>query len=329
MNKKSNYKLVIIDGTQLFIRYFSADSSVDQFGNPCGGLSGTLKGIRHIIKELTPDEIIIVFDGKDNSKRKQAIDDQYKKGRNMSYVELLPQDNRNAFTKQLSKLYSVLSHLPIKVLNPDNVEADDVVGYIIHSYNKLNVNVDKIIVSRDGDFKQLLSDDCIIFDMYKKKIYTYADFLAENGYHACNFHIFKTFAGESAGRDNIPRIFNKSKIMKYFTELLMKKTVVHYVELEQFIKDNKIEVDIDRVRKNYDLVCLHTPNISTTSKSELNKQIRMYSKKVYGMTNLRVQAQVFGIQSHVYDDFYTYMNLYKIKNNLFSNYMIENENLGK
>ena len=62
-------KTVIIDGTNFFIRYFCADKSLDQFGIPCGGLSGVLKGLKNIIKDHRPDEIIFVLDGKNNNNK--------------------------------------------------------------------------------------------------------------------------------------------------------------------------------------------------------------------------------------------------------------------
>jgi len=325
--QEEKYKIVIIDGTNFFIRYFSADTkSLDDFGMPCGGFAGVLKGLRTILRELNPHEVIMVFDGKDNSKRKQKVDEQYKQGKKYSFIEVLPQENRTLFNKQMAKLLIVLKYLPIKVFAVDNVEADDVMGYIIHIINKRKDNTEINIVSADGDFQQLLSENVKIYDTKKKEYVTEQTFEELNGFKAQNFHIFKTFAGESKQRDNIPRIFNKKKIMGYFEDILNRSDVVHLPELIDFITDNDIPVDIDRVKKNFELVNLHEPNISTTTKIEISEVVNNYKSKSYGLLNVKTQIKVFGIEGLVYSDFIDYLNRYKLKNNKLSNFMLNGDN---
>lgn len=327
MQTESNkFKTVIIDGTNFFIRYFSADSkTIDDFGMPCGGLTGTLKGLRNLIQELKPNEIILVFDGKDNSQRKQKIDEQYKQGKKYSFIELLPQENRSLFNKQMAKLLLILKYLPIKVFAVSNVEADDVIGYILYILNKREENLKRYIVSVDGDFQQLLSDNTFIYNPRKKEVITAEEFYNKNHYNACNFHIYKTFAGEGKSRDNVPRIFTKRKIMGYFSELLNRKEYVSLTELEDFIKEEDIPVELDRVRKNFNLVSLHTPNISTDSKLQISEVINNYKTKIYNILSFQVQLKTFGIQSKVYGDIGDYFNLYKLKNNAYTKHILGND----
>lgn len=323
-DKEKRFRTVIIDGTNFFIRYFSADSqTIDEFGMPCGGLTGTLKGLRNIIQELKPNEIIMVFDGKDNSQRKQKIDEQYKQGKRYSFIELLPQENRNLFNKQMAKLLLMLKYLPIKVFAVSNVEADDVIGYITYILNKRDEPLDKFIVSVDADFQQLLSNDTFIYNPQKKSVITSEGFAELNKFNAQNFHIFKTFAGEGKNRDNVPRIFTKRKIMGYFEDLLNSKESVSLTELEDYIKQQNIPVDIDRVRKNFNLVNLHTPNISNDAKIQIAETVNNYETKVYNILSFQVQLKTFGIQSKVYGDIADYFNLYKLKNNAYTKYFLE------
>lgn len=323
-DKEKRFKTIIIDGTNFFIRYFSADTqTIDEFGMPCGGLAGTLKGLRNIIQELTPNEIIMVFDGKDNSQRKQKIDEQYKQGKKYSFIELLPQENRTLFNKQMAKLLLILKYIPIKIFAVDNVEADDVIGYITYILNKRDEPLDKYIISVDADFQQLLSDDTFIYDPKKKFIVTPQEFINTNNFNPQNFHIFKTFAGEGKSRDNVPRIFTKRKIIEYFEELLNRKEYVSLIELEDFIKEQNIPVDIDRVRKNFNLVNLHTPNISNDAKMQIAEVINNYNTKIYNILSFQVQLKTFGIQSKVYGDIVDYFNLYKLKNNVYTKYFLE------
>jgi len=307
--------VVIIDGTNFFIRFFSADKSIDKFGNPCGGFTGTINGIKNIIRLFTPDEIVFVMDGKNNSKRKQKIDESYKNGRKMGYVELLPQDNKNSFDKQLSKLYLFIDYLPIKLIITENIEADDAIAYINNLYLNLNDDLKTIIVSRDNDFYQLITDRTVVYDPYKKITIGQTIFEEEYGLNSKNYHLFKTFAGDVS--DNVKRIFNKKKIFEYFADILKSEETITYFELEKYIKEKEIGVDLEQVKNNFDLVSLHDPNISLEFKRILSNKIKDNSKKRYGMLNLKIQIQVFGIEGKVYADFFDYINLYKLKNNKF------------
>lgn len=325
MNK---YSVCILDGTNLFIRYFSADTkTLDQFGAPCGGTAGVLKGIRHILKELNPHELLIVFDGKNNSKRKQKIDEQYKQGKKYSFIELLPQENKTLFNKQMAKLLLLLKYVPVKVFAVNDVEADDVMGYIKYIYDKFPNEINKYIVSSDADFQQLLDENTFIYNTKKRETFSSDDFYNSNKFNSKNFHIYKTLAGEGRGRDNIPRVLTKRKIMGYFGEFLNEDYSHTLQELEDFINREQIPFDddeIDRIRKNYDLVNLHTPNISTDSKLAISEEVKKYNSKVYGISNLLVQLKVFGLEKVVYADFITYINRYNMRNNAFSKYMLEN-----
>lgn len=322
-NTEKEFKIVIIDATNFFIRYFSADSkSLDTFGFPCGGLSGTLKGLRNLLKDLNPNEIIMVFDGKDNSKRKQKIDEQYKQGKKYSFIEMLPQENKTLFNKQMAKLLLVLKYLPIKIFTVDNVEADDVIGYVVHLLNKRDENIDINIISSDADFQQLLSENVRIYDTRKKEFITQNSFIEANGFYPQNYHIFKTFAGESKSKDNVPRILVKKKIIGYFDEILNRDQYTTIEELEDFILSNDIPVDLDRVKKNYNLVNLHSPNISTDTKLQIGQVINNYENKIYGLLNIRVQLKTFGIDGVVYTDFIDYLNRYKMRNNTYTKFIL-------
>lgn len=314
------YKVMIIDGTNYFIRYFSTDKSLNAHGIPCGGLSGVLKGLKYLIKDYRPNEIIFVFDGKNNSSRKKKIDETYKKGRKMGYVDLLPQDNKDLFHKQLSMLYNILNVLPIKFFSVDNIEADDCIAYISHLYDKMSDDVEKYIISRDNDFYQLINDNTFVIDPTKKIVLDIDKFSELYEMKPYNYHIYKTLSGDTS--DNVDRIINKKTILKHFNEILNSDEIMYLDELLDYIVSHKIDVNIDKVKDNYHLVDLHEANISMNGKTEILEKVKQYESRPYGLTEVKVKIQVYGIYQHVTQDFLTYMNVYKMDNNKFSKYML-------
>jgi len=312
------YKILLLDGTNFFIKHYFGNKSIDSFGVICGGLVGFILGLKNLISENVPDEIIIVFDGANNSKRKRKVDESYKKGRKTSYVDINPQDNEKIFDKQLSKLYTFLNYTPIKVFNMENVEADDVLGYLLYLINKLDDTFEINIVSNDNDFYQFINENTIVIDHKKKQIIDLISFEEEYGFKAYNYHIYKALAGDHT--DNVKRIFNKKKIFELFNDILQSERVYHITEVENYIKEKNIEIDLDKFRNNYSLVNLHESNIGLNTKQLISEKLKNISNKSYGLTNLKVMIKVYGIENFIYSDFFTYMNFFKLKNNKFTEY---------
>ena len=75
-------------------------------------------------------------------------------------------EERNA-TRQLVRVADYLDNLPVSVLIYDNIEADDVIGYLAKEIFKQQV----VIMSTDKDFLQLVDDRISIYNPTKKKVY--------------------------------------------------------------------------------------------------------------------------------------------------------------
>lgn len=315
---ENKFKILLIDGTNFFIKHYFGNKSIDSFGILCGGLVGFLIGLKNLIAENNPDEILLIFDGANNSKRKRKVDESYKKGRKTSYVDINPADNEKIFDKQLSKLYTFLNYTPIKVFNMENCEADDVLGYLVYSLNKLDENFEIKIVSNDNDFYQLINENTKVIDHRKKQTVDLISFEEEYKFKPYNYHLYKTLAGDHT--DNVQRIFNKKKIFEYFNDILQSEKVYYLSEIENYIKEKEIEIDLDKFRDNYALVNLHDSNISLNTKQMISSKLKSTSNKTYGMTDLKVQIKVYGIEKFIYPDFFNYLNLFKLKNNKFVEY---------
>ena len=132
-----NSRVLIIDGLNTFIRAFSANPSINDDGVHVGGIIGFLKSIRYAISKLKPTRCIIVFDGKNGTKKRKKLYPEYKSQRKVRHRfnrnvdwSTSPVDEEYSMKMQLSRLIKYLDQLPISILSIDNVEADDVIAYI-------------------------------------------------------------------------------------------------------------------------------------------------------------------------------------------------------
>ena len=73
-----NDRVLIVDGLNTFIRAFAVNPAINEDGLHIGGMMGFLKSIRYTCDILKPSRCIIVFDGKNGSKRRQKIYPEYK-----------------------------------------------------------------------------------------------------------------------------------------------------------------------------------------------------------------------------------------------------------
>ena len=73
-----NDRVLIVDGLNTFIRSFAVNPALNEDGLHVGGMMGFLKSVRYTSDILKPSRVIIVFDGKNGSGRRQKIYPEYK-----------------------------------------------------------------------------------------------------------------------------------------------------------------------------------------------------------------------------------------------------------
>src|SRR3990167_9509819 len=125
----TNKRLMVIDAFNAFIKSFivSPEISINN-GQPIGGLSGFLKSLQKQIREIKPDQIIIVFDGPGGSARKRSILKDYKEGRkplklNRNIEVLSNEENTENKNWQIFRLMEMLNQFPLIQLVESDVEA--------------------------------------------------------------------------------------------------------------------------------------------------------------------------------------------------------------
>lgn len=268
-------KLMIVDALNLFIRCFIVDPSLATNGNPIGGVKGSLKSIQKLIRTVKPDEIIMVWDGPNGSRKKKSQFKEYKDGRKPirlnRNIENMTEDQEveNKVWQQF-RLFDYLNQLPIIQLLEQDIEADDLIAFVAKcpKYEEWA----KIIVSSDKDFIQLLDDKTMLFRPIQDEIKTWKSVVNEYGIHPINFALARALAGDKS--DNIGGVhgIGLKTVAKNLPFLAENKT--HLIpDIEEFCKKKIQEksklkffqsfVDnIDTIKKNYSLMQLYSPQLS-------------------------------------------------------------------
>jgi len=278
-----NSRVLIIDGLNTFIRAFSANPAINDDGVHVGGIIGFMKSVRYSISRLKPTRCIIVFDGKNGTKKRKKLYPEYKSQRKVRHRfnrnvdwSTSPVDEEYSMRMQLSRLIKYLDQLPISILSIDNIEADDVIAYISTTVLK----DEKIIMSTDKDFLQLVDNNIKIWSPTKKILYDKDKIFEEYGIPSKNLLTFKILDGDKSDNingirgagiktivKNIPQISENKKFdikdLIYFIDKTSKK-----IKLFENIKNN-----YKLLKRNYLLMQLHNVDIGNHNKLKIQNVI--------------------------------------------------------
>jgi len=247
---------------------------------PIGGFKGFLETLQKLCREIMPDKVIVVWDCGGGSRKRKRIDKNYKDGRsplrlnrqvrNMSLRE--EQDNK---IWQQIRLSEYLNQLPVIQYCIEDVEADDIISYLVQ--NKRLSDYVKIIVSSDKDFFQLCDDKTIIYRPTQKEILNKYSIVEQYGIHPNNFALARAIVGDTS--DNLRGIpgAGLKTISKRFSFLSEENDYLIQDILDEceavgkkLLIHEKIIDNVALIQKNYKLMQLYSPSISPTVKSKVN-----------------------------------------------------------
>ena len=244
-----NSRILIFDGLNTFIRVFSAVPALNDDGDHIGGVTGFLRSIGSVIRQLKPTRVIICFDGKGGSKRRKKIYPNYKANRAVKtafnrYKEFATlTDESESMKKQFGRLIEYLNCLPVTMLAVDNIEADDAIAYIANEVYTEDEHK-AIIVSTDRDFLQLVNNRISVWSPIKKRFYTPELMREEFGINASNYLLYRTFLGDKS--DNIPGVRGVAlKSLKKFFPMI---TENRQIEIDEIINHAKDGADAGRYK---------------------------------------------------------------------------------
>lgn len=308
--KSIDDRVLIVDGTNAFIRCWSAMPAMSENGEHVGGIIGLLRSIGVNIRDFSPTRCILVFDGKGGSVRRRKIYPEYKATRKKDTSKLTREefksweDERISMRRQMMRVIEYFQVLPVQIVCIDNIEADDTIAYIASNYYSNHQNKIRI-VSTDRDFLQLTSDKVEIYSPVKKKLYNKENLKEEYGFLSSNYLLYRTIDGDMG--DNIPGIkgVGAKTLLKEFPELSTEDKDLYYLleksEKECKLKKKKIfELLLENkevLERNYKLMQLHDPDISGNAKLKICDIIQSPVTKLDKLAFRRLLIED-GLQGH-------------------------------
>lgn len=259
------------------------------------------------INKFNPDALFLCYEGKQSGLRRRRSFHDYKDGRRSPHtISKIEYSEDNAFWNELKIFFDLIEQMPICNLSVDFLEADDVISYL----NSRFKDDEKIIVSTDEDYYQLISNNTTVFsptktqmvgeEKIKGKLITKETLMDEYKIIPENWVIRKALLGDKS--DNIKKelkgIGNKT-VQKLFPELADKElTIAEFSELlKRKQNDNKKlsslvnEDTIYTLTKNYDLMNLRcNTNVSVTAMDKLEAQLKSWEPE-YDHFNLNLLMQ--------------------------------------
>lgn len=155
--------VVLVDGSNYIYRAFYAIPLLtNSKGFPTNAIYGFTNMLLKLLRDLTPDYIVMTFDLKGPTARHEEFVD-YKATRKPMPDDLIP---------QIPFIKDVVRGLSISVLEKQGVEADDIIGTLAQQASKRGWRT--AVISGDKDLMQLVDENVTMIDTMKDKTYDVA-----------------------------------------------------------------------------------------------------------------------------------------------------------
>ena len=265
-------RLLVIDMLNMYFRAYIVDPSLSANGEPIGGVKGTLKIIQKLVRETSPDEVVICWDGEGGSQKRKTVNKQYKAGRkpirlNRDIRNLTEEQEIQNKVWQQVRLMEILNETPLLQLVAAGVEADDIISFVVQ--NKRYAGWQKIIVSSDKDFLQLLDEETVLYRPIQKEVLNKKIVVEKYGVHPLNMALARAIVGDKS--DNLEGIkgVGLPTVAKRIPFLAEEKSY-NIVDVTKFCSRanstlrayQSIVEGEQLIRENYKLMQLYSPLIS-------------------------------------------------------------------
>ena len=264
----------------LYLRSYIVYPSISTNGSPIGGFKGFLKTLQKLCREIKPDKVIVAWDCGGGSRKRRTVNKDYKSGRapvrlNREIRNLSPDEEHNNKVWQQIRLSEYLNQLPIIQYCIEDVEADDVIAFLVQ--NERLKDYQKIIVSSDKDFYQLCDDRTVVYRPTQKEVLNKYTIVEQFGIHPNNFALARAIAGDPS--DNLKGVKGAGlkTISKRFSFLvseadyLISDIIEHCENVEKpLLVHKRILENTELIKKNYKLMQLYSPSLSPIVKSKIN-----------------------------------------------------------
>lgn len=265
--------LLLIDGNNLFIASYIVVPEMDNNGEHVGGMMGFLRSLGGLIERFDADQVIVVWDGPGGSRYRRGIFAEYKAGRkprvNREYEfdESSERADQNLIF-QHKRVRAYLKAFGIPQVELEDIEADDVIAVVAGHLRK---DKEKVIVSSDRDFFQLIDQNTAVYSHTRKMVFDTKAIMEEYGVLPENFIYSKMITGD--GSDKIEGIkgIGKKTVPKLFPFLAERPST--FMEVMEYARANEgkskkfseIAGSQQRLHKNVELMQLSVPVIGSAS----------------------------------------------------------------
>ncbi|MCL2329951.1 MAG: DNA polymerase I [Phycisphaerae bacterium] len=190
-------RIFLIDGlAQIFRCYYAPFRALTSpAGEPTRATFVFTQMLLQLIREQKPDYLAMVMDSDEAPVFRESIDTAYKAHREPPPEDLAP---------QIRRILEIVRSQDIPVLSVPGFEADDLLATISCQLSVACVNLDVLMVSKDKDLDQVLTDRVKMFDAGKSAIIGPTELMQLKGYTPAQAVEVQTLCGDST--DNIPGI---------------------------------------------------------------------------------------------------------------------------
>ena len=279
-------RVLIIDALNAYLRAYIVNPSLSLNGQPIGGIKGFFMILQKLVRESSPDEVMVVWDGPDGSRKRKTMDKNYKSGRkpiklNRAFHNLTDDEELKNKIWQQTRLIEYLNEMPIVQAMIPEVEADDIIAYVSRlPYYK---GWQKLIVSNDKDFMQVCDEETILLRPVKGEYLNIRRIVEQTGVHPTNMALARAIIGDSS--DNLPGIrgVGFGTVKKRLSFLSEEKTyniddvIEHCESVESDLKfySNIVEGK-ELIEHNYKMMQLYSPQMSIQSKLHVKESIENF-----------------------------------------------------
>jgi len=191
--KRATKTVYLVDASSYIHRAYHAIRGLSNSrGLPTNAIFGFTKMLMKLLDDKSPDYVAVAFDAKGPTFRHEIFAD-YKANR-----PPMPED----MAVQIPYIRDVVAGLNVKLLEKEGYEADDIIGTITVLARNQDLSV--VIVSGDKDFRQILSENALMWDPMSDKQIDYATIKQDYALEPEQIIEVMALSGDSV--DNIPGI---------------------------------------------------------------------------------------------------------------------------
>ena len=310
-------RVLILDALNEYLRAYIVDPSLSVHGQPIGGLRGFLKILQKLVREMRPDQVVVIWDGPNGSKKRKLMDKNYKAGRkpirlNRAYHNLTEDEELKNKIWQQSRIIEYLNQMPIIQSMIAEVEADDIIAYVSQmSYYK---GWQKIIVSNDKDFMQLCDGETVLWRPTQNEMLNKNRIVEQLGIHPTNMAMARAIIGDAS--DNLPGIKGAGfATVKKRLDFLAEERYYNIDEVVEYCENvpsnlsffKKVVEDKALVEKNYKMMQLYSPQLSVQAKDRVKYAVENFECE-FNKTQIIGMMKKDGIGELNWDDLKVHLN---------------------